>query len=157
MVNGNVIPKVFFTLSENDEDVACFSVTPAIMVLSVGDLLVATISVEMSDSSEISSRSSVPVEVAKSWPCSTGVDSLASLLSPPSGPCISWFSFMVWSGWTSTSSIVFALLKTFDFWFQPFCLKPSPLFAPGSCAPFHKRVGHCSSLFLRYEFPGAIT
>ena len=57
-----------FTLSENDADVACFSVTPAIIVLSVGDLLVATISVEMSDSSEISSQSNVPVEVAKSWP-----------------------------------------------------------------------------------------
>ena len=63
-----------FTLSENDEDVAGFSVTPSIMVLSVGDLVVATFSVEMSDSSDISSRSIVPVEVANSWPCSTGVD-----------------------------------------------------------------------------------
>ena len=68
MVNGKMFPKVFFTLSENDENVACFFVTPAIMVLSVGDLLVATTSVEMSESSDISSRSSVPVEVAKSWP-----------------------------------------------------------------------------------------
>ena len=80
MVNGKMYPKVFLTLSENDEDDACFSVTPAIMALSVGDLLVVTIAVEMSDSSDISSRSSVPVEVAKSWHCSTGVDSLASLL-----------------------------------------------------------------------------
>ena len=53
MVNGKMFPKVFFVffiLSENDEDVVCFSVPPAIMVLSVGDFLVATISVEMSDS-----------------------------------------------------------------------------------------------------------
>ena len=72
MVNGKMFPKVFLILSENDEDVVCFSVPPAIMVFSVGDLLVATIS-----------RSNVPVEVAKSWPCSTGVDSLASLLPLP--------------------------------------------------------------------------
>ena len=57
IVIGKMFPKVFFALSENDEDVACFSVTPAIMVLSRGDLIVATISVEMSDSSDISSRS----------------------------------------------------------------------------------------------------
>ena len=66
------------------------------MVLSVGDLLVATVSIEMSDSSDISSRSSVPVEVAKSWPCSTGVDSLASLLSLPFGP--SFPGSHSWSG-----------------------------------------------------------
>ena len=80
IVNGKLFPKVFFILSENDEDVVCFSVTPAIMVLSVGDLLVATISVEMSDSRD------VPVQMAKSWPCSSGVYSLASLLSLPSPP-----------------------------------------------------------------------
>ena len=97
MVNGKMFPKVFFILSENDEDVVCFPVPPAIIVLSVGDLLVAAISVEMSDSSDISSRSSVPVEVAKSWPCSTGVNSLASLLPFPSSPCTSWLSFMAWS------------------------------------------------------------
>ena len=62
---------MFFTLSENEEDVAGFSVVLCIMVLSVGDLVVATFSVEMSDSSDISSRSRVPVEVAKSWPCFT--------------------------------------------------------------------------------------
>ena len=84
------------------------------MVFSVGDLLVATISVEMLDSSDISSRSSVPVEVAKSRPCYTGVDSLTSPLSLPSGPCISWFSFMAWNGWTSTSSIAFRSSE--DFW-----------------------------------------
>ena len=103
-----------FTLSEKDEDVAYFSVTPAIMVLSVGDLLVAKNSVEMSDSSDIFSRSSVPVEVAKSWPCSTGVDSLASLQLPlSSGPCISGFSCMAWSGWTSTSGIAFCSSEDF--------------------------------------------
>ena len=47
MENGKMFPKVLFTLSENDEDVACFSVTPSIMVLSVGDLLIATISEEI--------------------------------------------------------------------------------------------------------------
>ena len=55
MVNGKMFPKVFLILSENDDDVVCFSVPPAIIVLSVGDLLVAAISVEMSDSSDISS------------------------------------------------------------------------------------------------------
>ena len=64
-----MFPKVFLILSENDDDVVCFSVPPAIIVLSVGDLLVAAISVEMSDSYDISSRSNVPVEVAKLWPC----------------------------------------------------------------------------------------
>ena len=84
------VSKKFFTLSENDADVACFSVTPAIIVLTLGDRLVATTSVEMSDSSDISSRSNVPVDVAKSWPCSTGVDSLASLqFSLLFGPCTS--------------------------------------------------------------------
>ena len=78
-----MFPKVFLLLSENDEDVVCFSVPPAIMVVCVGDLLVATISVEISDSSDISSRSNVPVEVAKSWPCSTGVDSLAKPSASP--------------------------------------------------------------------------
>ena len=66
MVNGKKFPKVFLALSENEEDVAGFSVTPCIIVLSVGDLVVATFSVEMSDISDISSRSRVPVEVAKS-------------------------------------------------------------------------------------------
>ena len=112
MVNGKMFPKVFLILSENDNDVVCFSVPPAIIVLSVGDLLVAAISVEITDSSDISSRSNVPVEVAKSWPCSTGVDSLASLLSLPSSP-------------------LFALLRSSDSLFQPFCLKPSPLCRSG--------------------------
>ena len=71
MVDGKKFPKVFFTLSENDEDFAGFSVTPSVLVLSVGGLVVATFSVEMSDSSDISSRSRVTVEVAKLWPCST--------------------------------------------------------------------------------------
>ena len=79
--------KVFFTRSENEEDIAGFSATPCIIVLSVGDLVVATFSVEMSDSSEISLRSRFPVENAKSWPCSTGVDALANLQFPlPSIP-----------------------------------------------------------------------
>ena len=71
---------MFFTRSENKEDFAVFSVTTGIMVLSVGDLVVATFSAEMLDSSDVSSRSRVPVKVAKYWPCSTGVGSLANLL-----------------------------------------------------------------------------
>ena len=103
-----MFPKVFFTLSENDEDVAGFSVMPTIMVLSVGDLVVATFSVEMSDSSDISSRSRVPVEVAKSRACSTGVDSLANLLFHlPSGSCPSRSSSMAGSKWTSTFNLAF--------------------------------------------------
>ena len=82
MVNGEKVPKVFFSLSENDEDVAGCSVTPSIVVLSVGDLVVAIFSVEMSDSSDISSRSQVPVEELKSWPCTIGVDLLVNLLFP---------------------------------------------------------------------------
>ena len=93
MVNGKKFPKVFFTRSENEEDVTGFSVTPCIIMLSVVDLVVPTFSVEMSDSSDISFQSRVPVEVAKSWLRSTGVDSLANLLFPlPSGPCPSRFS-----------------------------------------------------------------
>ena len=72
MVNGKKFLKKFFTLSENDEDVVGFSVTPSTMVLPVGDLVAATFSIEM-------------------------------------------------------------------------------------CDPFHKRVVHCFSLFLWFEFTGAIT
>ena len=61
MVNGKKFPEVFFALSENDEEFAGFSVTPTILMLSVGDLVVATILAEMSDSSDVSSRSSVPL------------------------------------------------------------------------------------------------
>ena len=57
----------------------CSLVSRNVTVLSLGDLVVAKFSVEMSDSSDISSWSRVPVEVAKPWPCSTGVDSLATL------------------------------------------------------------------------------
>ena len=91
MLNGKKFPKVFFTLSEKEEDVAGFSVTPY-----------------------ISSRSRVPVEVAKSWPYSTGLDSLANLLFPlPFGPCLARISSMAGSGWTSTSNIAFCLSEDF--------------------------------------------
>ena len=114
MVNGKKFRKVFFTLSENDEGVAGFSLTPTLMMLSVGDLVVATFSVEMSESSDISSRSRVPVEVAKSWPCSTGVDSLANLLFHlPSGPCPSLFSSMAGCKWTSTFNLAFCPSEDF--------------------------------------------
>ena len=42
---------MFLTFSENEDDVAAFSVTPRIMVLSVGEPAAAGFSVEMSDSS----------------------------------------------------------------------------------------------------------
>ena len=114
MVNGKKFPKLFFTLSENEEVVPGFFVTPCIIVLSVGDLVAATFSVEMSGSADISSRSRVPVEVAKSWPYSTEVDSLANLLFPlPSGPCPSRLSSMAGSGWTYTSNIAFCPSEVF--------------------------------------------
>ena len=64
--------------------------------------------------SSLTSRYRVPVEVAKSWPCSTGVNSLANLLFPlPSGQCPSRFSFMAGFGWTSTSNIAFCPSEDF--------------------------------------------
>ena len=66
--------------SEKEHDVAAFSVTTCIMVLSVGEPDAAGFSVEMSDSSVIYSQSRVPVEVVKSWPCSTGVAALVYIL-----------------------------------------------------------------------------
>ena len=88
---------------------------PCIMLLSVGDLVVATFSVEMSDSFDISSRSRVPVEVAKSWPCPTGVDTLANLLFLflPSGSCPSRFSSMAGSERSSNSNIAFCPSEDF--------------------------------------------
>ena len=80
MVNGKKLPKVFFTRSENEEDVAAFSINSRIMVLSAGEPPTVGFSIERMDSSEISSRSRVQVEVAKSWLCSMGVDSLVNLL-----------------------------------------------------------------------------
>ena len=51
---------MFLTRSENEEDVTTLSVNQRVMVLSVGDpaAAAAAFSVEMSDSSDISSRSS---------------------------------------------------------------------------------------------------
>ena len=54
IVNGKKFPKVFFTLFENEDGVAPLSVTPCIMVLSVGKTAAAGFSVEMSDSYDIS-------------------------------------------------------------------------------------------------------
>ena len=56
--------KVFLTPSENEENVAAFFVIPCNMVLSVGEPATAGFY-----SSYISSRSRLPVEVTKSWPC----------------------------------------------------------------------------------------
>ena len=79
---------VFFTLSENEDDIAALSVTPDIMVLSVGKPAAAGFSVEMSDSSDISSHSRVLVEVAKSWPCSTRQPSLTICFCSTSCPIL---------------------------------------------------------------------
>ena len=74
---------MFLTRSENEEDVTNLSVTPRIMVLSVGDpaaAAAAAFSVKTSFSSDIFSQSGVVV--AKLWPCYTGVDSLVNLQFP---------------------------------------------------------------------------
>ena len=114
-------------VSENDEDVAGFFVTPCIMVLSLCDLVVVNISVEMSDSSDISSPYRVPVEVAKSRRCSTGVDSLGNLLFPLSScPCPSRFWSMTGSGWTSTYNIDYCSSE--DFWFLVSIILPETFF-----------------------------
>ena len=87
---------------------------PCIVVLSVGGLVVATFSVEMSESSEFSSQSRVQVEVAKSWPCSTGSDPLANFLfSIPSFPHPAPLSSKAGSGWISTSSVAFCPSEDF--------------------------------------------
>ena len=141
MVNGKKLTKVLITLSENVEEVAGFSVTPCILVLSVGDLVVATFSVEMSDSYDISSRSSVPVEVSKSGHCSTGVDSLANFLFPlPSDPCPARFSSMTGSGGPLLLTLPFVLLTTFDSLFPPIRLKLSSLCRSGSLQSFPQKV-----------------
>ena len=75
----------------------------------------ATFSDEMSVSSDISSQSRVTKEMAKLWPSSTGVDSLANILFLyPPVPCPARFSSRVGSGWISTSNIAF---WPFDSWF----------------------------------------
>ena len=66
IVNGKKTPKVFSTRSKNEEDVAAF-LSPMHHGF-VSEPATAGLSVEMSDSSNISSGSRVPVEVAKSWP-----------------------------------------------------------------------------------------
>ena len=73
-------PRVFLTRSKNEEDVDAF-LSPMHHGF-VSEPATAGLSVEMSDSSNISSGSRVPVEVAKSWPFSTVIDSLVNLLFP---------------------------------------------------------------------------
>ena len=48
LVNGKKILKMFLTFSENEEDVAVFSVTPCMILLSVGDPAVTAFSFEIS-------------------------------------------------------------------------------------------------------------
>ena len=64
MVQEKTFPKVFLTSSQNEEEVTDFSDTPIAMVMSVGEPPTAGFSIERSDSSEIYSRSRVPLEVA---------------------------------------------------------------------------------------------
>ena len=54
MENGKKLLKVFFSRSENKEDVAAFSINPCIMVLSAGELPTVWFSIERLDSSKIS-------------------------------------------------------------------------------------------------------
>ena len=76
------MPRVFLTRFEKEEDVAAFSFTQCIKVLSVGEPHTADFSAEVSENSDISSRSRIPVEVGKSWPYSTEVFSLVNLVFP---------------------------------------------------------------------------
>ena len=133
MVSGKKFPEVFSTLSENKEDVAAFPVTRRIMVLSVGEPPTAGFSIEMSDLSDISSRSSVPVEVEKSRPSSTGVDLLVNLLFPfPSVPDPARIS-------SALPTFPFRLRIAFDSLFQPFCLKIFYLLVPIFLGSFNKK------------------
>ena len=119
IVSGKKFPELFSTRSENKEDVAAFPVTRRIMVLSVGEPPTAGFSIEMSDLSDDSSRSSVLVEVAKSRPSSTGVDLLVNLLFPfPSVPDPARFS-------SALPTFPFRLRIAFDSLFQPIRLKNS--------------------------------
>ena len=61
--------KLLLTRSENKEDVAAFSINPCIIALSINEPPIAGFSIEMSDSSDSSKRSKVPVEKAKTSPC----------------------------------------------------------------------------------------
>ena len=139
VVKGKTFPKVFLSRSENEEDVAALSATPCIMVLSVGDpaAAAAAFSVEMSDSSDISSRSRVPLEVAKSWPCSTGIDSLVNFLFPfCCVPRHALFSSSMGLDGSLLPALPLFSPKLFHSLFEPFCLKLRSL----SCS--HDRVVH---------------
>ena len=140
MVNKKKFPKVFFTHSENEYKNAAFSVTPCIMILSVGEPPTAGFLVELSSSSDISSRSKVPVEVAKPWPCSKEVHSLVYLLfSFPSLPHPARSSSRAGFGWISVSNFLFV----FSGFLTP-CFNPLSFFQPlpSLLGPFYKRIHH---------------
>ena len=135
IINGKKNPKVFLTRSENEEDVTNFSVTPCVMVLLADDPAPAAFSFERLDTSDISSQSREPVEVAKSWPCSTGVNLLVNLLFHFSSvPHPAWFSSR--AGWISTSSIARFPPGLFHSLFQPFRRNFVPFLVPSSFGPF---------------------
>ena len=63
MENGKKLLKVFFSRSENKEDVAAFSINSCIMVLSAGEPPSVWFSIERLDSSKISFLLRVQVEI----------------------------------------------------------------------------------------------
>ena len=63
MENGKKLLKVFFSRSENEEDVAAFSINSCIMVLSAGEPPNVWFSIERLDSSKISFLLRVQVEI----------------------------------------------------------------------------------------------
>ena len=141
IVNGKIFPKVYFTLSENDEDVACFSVTPAIMVLSVG----------LYSSCHNFSRDVKQFRHLFSVQCPGGIGKILALFYQSSflPPPVHVFpGSHPWPGPDGPPllALSFALLRTFG-----------SFLGPGSCDPFHKRIIRCFSLFLWYEITRAIT
>ena len=93
------------------------------MILTVGEPPTARFSIEMSSSSDISSRSRVPVEVAKPWPCSMEVYSLVHLLfSFPSLPHAARSSSGRGLDGYLFPTFSFRLLRLLDSLFQPWLL-----------------------------------
>ena len=116
-------------------DVAAFSVTHCIMVLSVGESATAGFSFEMSDSSDISSGARVPIEVVK-----MSEDSFVNLLFPfPFVPRPVQFSSERSLDESPNLTLPFRLLRNFDSLFQPIRLKLFSILDPSLSGPFQKR------------------
>ena len=87
------------------------------MMKSVGEFSILGVSAEILASSDISSLSNVPVDFAKSCPCSTGADSLVNLLFlAASVLCSSGPATLTGLWWISTSVCGDHLLPSNAFW-----------------------------------------